>query len=49
MKLEAYQHDDSRYETFLNSVSEELKYAYIDGYHSEQRKVQDIEQKDLQN
>ena len=47
MKLEAHQDDDSRYETFLNSVSEELKYAYIEGYHSEQRKVHDIELKDL--
>ena len=47
MKLEAYQYDDSRYEIFLDSVSEELKYAYIDGYHSERGKLQDIEQKDL--
>ena len=47
MRIEAYQRDDTRYEIFLNSVSEELKYAYIDGYHSEQGKFQDLEQKDL--
>ena len=44
MKLEAYQYDESKYETFLNSVSEELKYAYIEGYHSEQKKIQNVEQ-----
>ena len=43
MKLEAYQYDESKYETFLNSVSEELKYAYIEGYHSEQKKIQNVE------
>jgi len=44
MKLEAYQYDESKYETFLHSVSEELKYAYIEGYHSEQKKIQNVEQ-----
>jgi len=44
MQLEAYQYDESRYETFLHSVSEELKYAYIEGYHSEQKKIQNVEQ-----
>ena len=44
MKLEAYQYDESKYEIFLHSVSEELKYAYIEGYQSEQKKIQNVEQ-----
>ena len=43
MNLEAYQVNDSVYDNFLDSIFEELKYAYINGYHIEHQKIQDVE------
>ena len=43
MQLEACKYDSEEIETTVNSVSDELKYAYLDGYYNEGKKLREIE------
>ena len=44
MQLEACKYDSEEIETTVNSVSDELKYAYLDGYYNEGKKLREIEE-----